>query len=120
MCEDIKLLDLLTCKWSTAFTGCEPRALCSGGSGKIFAQSLRDRSILQLDSSIDVFKGPINTIHTDILSLSTCYIPPPVDALVLSDLFSSKVVALSVLKGCGVLGVAREARNRLSHRTMYG
>ena len=30
------------------------------------------------------------------LSLSMCYIPPPVDAVVLSDLFSSKFVALSV------------------------
>ena len=54
-CDDIKLVDLHTREWSTAFTDCKPAALCSGGSGKIFIQSCRGRSILQLDSTGHVF-----------------------------------------------------------------
>ena len=95
-CDDLKLLDLQTGGWSTAFTGCKSRALCSGGSGTIFVQSRGDRSILQLDATSSVFKGPVRTLHTDIYSMAMCYIPPPVNALVLSDGFSSKMFALSV------------------------
>ena len=95
-CDDLKLLDLQTGGWSTAFTGCKPCALCSGGSGKIFVQTRWDQSILQLDATSSVFKGPVRTLHTDMWCIPMCYIPPPVNALVLSDYHSSKMVALSV------------------------
>ena len=54
-CDDIKLVDLHTREWSTAFTDCKPATFCSGGSNKIFDQSHRDRSMLQLDSTGHVF-----------------------------------------------------------------
>ena len=95
-CDDLKLLDLQTGKWSTAFKGCKPDALCSGGSDTIFVQSWVNGPILQLDATSSVFKGPVRTLHTDIRCGVMCYIPPPIHALVLSDWFSSKMVALSV------------------------
>ena len=95
-CDDLKLLDLQTGEWSTAYTGCGPRALCSGGTGRIFVQSTGEKSILDLDCTRPVFKGPIRTIHTNMRCLAMCYIPPPVDALVLSDVNSSNMVMKSV------------------------
>ena len=98
-CDDLKLLDLQTGEWSTAFKDCAPANLCPGGSGTIFLQSWRDQSILQLDSTGPVFKGLLKTLHTDMWCLAMCYIPPPVNALVVSDFLSSKMVALSVESG---------------------
>ena len=95
-CDDLKLLDLQMGEWSTAYTGCTPRALCSGGSGRIFVQSRRDQLILELDCTRPVFKGPIRTIHTNKWCMAMCYIPPPVDGLVLSDVHSSNMVMKSV------------------------
>ena len=90
------MLDLQTGEWSTAFTGCKPAALCSGGSGRIFVQSQSDASILELDSTIPVFKGPIRTLHPGMRCVTMCCIPPLVDALVFSDALSSEMTALSV------------------------
>ena len=95
-CDDLKLVDIQTGKWSTAFLGCKPSALCSGGSDTIFVQSREDQSILQLDCTNPTFKGPIRTLQTDIYSLAMCYIPQPINNLVISPLHTSKVIALSV------------------------
>ena len=74
-CDDLKLLDLQTGGWSTAFKGCKPNALCPGGSGTIFVQSWVKGPILQLDATTSVFKGPVRTLHTDIRCGVMCYIP---------------------------------------------
>ena len=118
-CDDLKLLDLQTGGWSTAFKGCKPYALCSGGSGTIFIQSRKDRSILQLDATSSVFKGPVRTLHTHIICLAMCYIPPPVNALVLSDGFSSKMVALSVERYALLWELQRE-KGGVYHATEEG
>ena len=96
-CKNIKVVDLQTGEWNTAFEGWETVNMCVGDNGRIFVQS-RDYPILYLDSSDPVFKGPLKTILTDIWCLRMCYIPNPVNALVLSDFNSSKMVAKSVEK----------------------
>ena len=50
--------------------------------------------ILQLDCTSFVFNGPIRTVHCDDLCLAMCYVPPPVDALVLC--YGHKIVAKCV------------------------
>ena len=69
---------------------------CPGESGTIFVQTRKDQSILQLDATSSVFKGPIRTLHTDRPSFAMCYIPPPNNLLVL-ELFGD-IFALSVEK----------------------
>ena len=101
-CDDFKLLDLQTEEWSTAFTGCKPNALCSGDSGTLFIQSREDQTILELDCTSSVFKGPIKNLHPNMLCMAMCYIPPPVNALVLSDWYSSKMVAWSVERDAAI------------------
>ena len=96
-CDDLKLLDLQTSGWSTAFKGCYPWSSCPGGSGTIFVQRGGDNSILQLDATSSVFKGPVRTLHPNIPCSAMCYIRPPVNALVIG-LGSSRMVALSVKK----------------------
>ena len=95
-CDDLKWLNLQTGRWRKAFRGCQPFNMYSGGSDTIFVQSRLGRSILQLNGSTYVFQGPIRTLYTDMQVMGTCYIPSPVDALVISDWYSSKMVALSV------------------------
>ena len=98
-CDDLKLLDLQTSGWSTAFPGCKPECSCSGGSSTIFVQSGIGELILELDATSSVIKGPIRTLHTDIVCGAMCYIPPPVHSLLLRDLNPSKsMVTLSVEK----------------------
>ena len=71
-------------------------ALCSAGNGTIFVQSRGDRTILHLDTTNPALEGQIyRTFRPDVRGLAMCYIPPPVDVLVLSDEYSLKVVALS-------------------------
>ena len=116
-CDDLKLLDPQTGKWSRAFKGCEPRALCSGDSGTIFVQTQRDKSILQLDATSSVFKGPVRTLDTDIqCMMAMCYIPPPVNALVLSDYQSSKMFALSVERDALLWKFQREEGGVYHHK----
>ena len=95
-CNDIKLLDLQRGEWNTAFAGCKPSALCSKGSHRIFIQQRSGLPIFQFDCSSSVFKRTIKTLHSNIACMAMCYIPSPVDALVVSDDFSSKLFALSV------------------------
>ena len=95
-CDELKLLDLQTGEWSTAFTGCKPRAICSGGRGRIFLEPRGEKTIQELDCTRPVFKGPIRTVHTNKKCRVMCYIPPPIDALVLSDVHSSNMVMKSV------------------------
>ena len=97
VCPDIKLLDFRTEKWSTAFRG-QTGALCSGANNRLFAQTSGDDSIFELDCSGRVFKGPLRTMHTSMECSSMCYIPHPTNALVLSDFYSSKLVAKSAEK----------------------
>ena len=106
-CDDLKLVDPQTGKWSTAFTGCKTRALCPGGSGTIFIQKHYIGPILQLDATSSVFKC-VRTLHTDMLCMTMCYIPPPVNALVLCDCISSKLVALSVESGAVMWQLQRQ------------
>ena len=87
LCDDLKLLDLLT-----AFTGFKPDALCPtgqysfnyGGTDQLYSWTLL---VLYLK------------LYSDITCIEMCYIPPPVGALVLSDAFSFKMVALSIESG---------------------
>ena len=91
-CVDIKLLDLQTEEWTVAFSGVAGK-LHDSGNGRLFVDA--GNSILQLDYSGPAFKGPMKTVHPHIGWSNMCYIPPPVDVLVLSDEYSLKVVALS-------------------------
>ena len=95
-CDDIKLVDLQKSEWRTAFSVCDPGILCSGSGDITLLQLQREWSILQLDSSHSIFKGPMKTLHYNMGCLAMCYIPPPIDALVVSDVRSSKMFALSV------------------------
>ena len=95
LCFGIKLVNVQTGKWSIASWD-HPYRLCSGDKGTIFVQSQGDKWIKQLDATSSEFKGPIRGLHTDIMCETMCYIPHPINALVLSDAFSSNMVALSV------------------------
>ena len=98
-CSDLKMVDFEMGVWNTGFPGCKLYRLCSGDNGTVFYQSRWDGSILKLDATCSVFKSLIRTLHPDMVCEAICYIPYPVNALVLSDAFSSNMVALSVERG---------------------
>ena len=101
-CTDLKVVDLQTGEWSTAFQDCYPSDICLGGNGRVFVQSQWDSAaILELDSDDFVFKGPIRTLYPGRICSPLCYIPLPVDALVLS--YGHKLVAMSVDKKMKVI-----------------
>ena len=69
-----------------------------GANNRLFVQSSGDDSILELDCFGPVFEGPLRTVHTSMDCWSMCYIPHPTNALVLSDFYSSSLVAKSTRK----------------------
>ena len=101
-CNDIKLLDPDTSNYRTVFFDFRVFCFCDGGNETIFVQTCDDYSLLQLDCSDPVYRGPLKTLESDEsdeVCPYMCYIPPPIDALVLNHRRSSKVFAMSVEKG---------------------
>ena len=92
-CDDIKLFNLQTGEWGTAFPGCKPRNLCHGGSNRIFIQSREEGLVHEFDCTTHAFKGPLLTLDTYGECADMCYVPPPVDKLFLS--YGNKLVAMS-------------------------
>ena len=76
------------------FSDLELCSFCSGGNGTIFVQSVRGWSIVELVTTGLELKGPIRTVHPSTLCIVMCYIPPPLDILVLG--YTHKSVAMSV------------------------
>ena len=96
-CKGIRLLDLQTEKWGPLFENWTGN-LCTGDQGRIFVQSRNDDSIDEFSASGLELRGPLKTLQPDIECMAMCYIPPLINALVLSDFYSSKMVAWSVDK----------------------
>ena len=94
-CMNIKLLDLQSEQCTVAFSEVAGE-LFHAGSGKLFVNT--GNSILPLNFSDPVFEGFLKNVYRVRGCSNICYIPPPVDALVLSHAGNLKLVALSFEK----------------------
>ena len=99
-CNAFKLLDPKTSNYRSIFRDFRIFCFCEGRNGTIFVQTFfPDYSLLQVDCSDPVYRGPLKTLQSDEVCSYMCYIPPPIDALVLSHRRSTKIFAMSVEKG---------------------
>ena len=109
-CNVVKLLDLQTGAWRIAFTSCtssNPSISCPAGSSRIFVQS--GCFMHQLDATSSVFKSSYQTLYPDMRCDTMCYIPPPVEALVLGGSHTERsIVALSIKNVGAVWGLEIE------------
>ena len=92
------LLDPESSNYRSIFRDFRIFCFCEGRNGTIFVQTFPDYSLLQLDCSDPIYRGPLKTLQSDEVCSYMCYIPPPIDALVLSHRRSSKIFVMSVEK----------------------
>ena len=121
-CNGVKLLDLQTGAWRIAFTSHKPGALCSGDSSTIFVQTWLDDSIKQLDATSSAFKSRYPSLYTKMRCDAMCYIPPPVDALVLGGSYTERSILALSIKNVGAvweLEIEPGSINLLFHPEQY-
>ncbi len=99
-CRDIKLVNLQRNEAVVAFsTGFRfpPARMCTGEGATVLVYSLHQGEVMQLNVSRDAFTGPALTQSSGMSGWchGMCYVPEPINAVVLSDGLSIKTVALS-------------------------
>ncbi len=103
-CVDIKLLDMSTGEVTVAFRGneqCMVRCLRHGAPGRAWVACAQDPyPLLELDVSSVPYTRTGRVLHPGLpWSSGTCYLPPPLDAVVITDHLRQEMVALACSTG---------------------